>query len=211
MIGGHLFQGELINDMLKVPEKAFKHEQWQVRAAAFDSWQQLIDSMSQQPKDLCKKKRLTLLLKPIATCIKSDHSQNVIAAIISCWTYLLSRLGVYLMEVVQSPSAPSFVVFDRVVPRVVSQILKRLTEFDLHTCAFEVCAKLFALRDVDGTLYLQDTLAGDQHSTMATNGAPGHLGGESEASTVVTVKPTAPSPCQLVSTIVFLFSLAELK
>ena len=59
----------MLNGLLQVVEKAFKHEDSNMRIHAYHSWMVLMDNFALNPQMIVGPKRINLLIKPLVVCI----------------------------------------------------------------------------------------------------------------------------------------------
>ncbi|XP_071476292.1 uncharacterized protein [Diadema antillarum] len=96
--------GSIINQLLSVIEQGFKHPQPEVKRAAFQTWQALIDNFSLDLDILSNAKRLKLLMQPfLATSVKAE---TVAHAKLDAWWHLVRSLGSRLPSTFQVVCIP---------------------------------------------------------------------------------------------------------
>ena len=55
----------MLNSLLQVVEKSFKHEDDSMKVHAYEAWMVLMDNFALNPQMIVGSKRITLLIKPL--------------------------------------------------------------------------------------------------------------------------------------------------
>eukprot|EP00026_Physarum_polycephalum_P001107 Phypoly_transcript_01108.p1 GENE.Phypoly_transcript_01108~~Phypoly_transcript_01108.p1 ORF type:complete len:1198 (-),score=163.25 Phypoly_transcript_01108:89-3652(-) len=91
-LGKYLLKGDLINHLLKIPNKTFLHASTSVRIATFHNWRCLIDNFS-DGDSLNSTRRLKLLMMPFYNSITKDPDVSARQAGFMTWAYLVSKVA----------------------------------------------------------------------------------------------------------------------
>merc|ERR1711981_1407057 len=95
----------MLNGLLQVVEKAFKHEDSNMRIHAYYSWMVLMDNFALNPQMIVGPKRINLLIKPLVGHLihrKEEHIRVKFQA----WWHLIGLLGNQIRKQVETVVMP---------------------------------------------------------------------------------------------------------
>jgi hypothetical protein len=92
LLGTFLFKDNLINALLKIPQKTFLHPSVQLRLLTLDVWTNLMDHFGRQKGGLLVVKRLHLIMLPLVNNVLTDKDLSVRQACITTWRYLVTSV-----------------------------------------------------------------------------------------------------------------------
>lgn len=95
----------LLNSLLHVVEKAFKHSTNSIRMSAYNSWMVLMDNFAMNPTVLVTKRRVKLIVRPLLGTI-SNRTEDQIQLKFDAWWHYFGLLGPALKTQVESVIIP---------------------------------------------------------------------------------------------------------